>query len=228
MYLPLHFNQRDPAVAARIMRESPFASLITTDDEGVPFVTHLPLHVQEHQANNNSPAQSGDSGIRFTLLGHVARPNPQWRHLAERPKALVTFLGPHAYMSPRVYPDLARVPTWNYVAVHATVTARLLAHDDEDGKDRLLKCLIGDHEPAYAEQWRAMDSELAHKLLQGIVGFELAVNEWQCKVKLNQHRPEARLALHAAYADGTPDERALADWIDRLGFAAPPASASGG
>lgn len=133
-------------------------------------------------------------------------------------------------MSPSVYPDLARVPTWNYLAVHATVTARLLDADDAQGKDDLLKSLIGDHEPAYAAQWRAMDPELAGKLLQGITAFELTVTDWQCKAKLNQHRPEARVALHAAYAAGTPDERALAEWIERLGFAVPPTavSAAGG
>ncbi len=38
------------------------------------------------------------------------------------------------------------------------------------------------------------------------------------------------MALHAAYAAGTPDERALAEWIERLGFAVPPTavSAAGG
>lgn len=226
MYLPPHFNPRDATVAARIMREHPLASLISTDDDGLPFVTHLPLHLQEHQIETGSRPE-GHLAPEFTLLGHVARPNPQWRHLAERPRAVVTFLGPHAYMSPSVYPDLARVPTWNYVAVHCTVAARLLAHDDADAKDRLLKCLIGDHEPTYAEQWRAMDSELAHKLLNGIVGFELTVLDWQCKIKLNQHRPEARVALHTAYAAGTPDERALAAWIERLGFAAPAPSSAG-
>ena len=155
---------------------------------------------------------------RFTLLGHVARPNPQWRHLEQRPRALVTFLGPHAYMSPSVYPDLARVPTWSYLAVHCQVTARLLDHEDADGKDALLKSLIGDHEPAYAAQWRAMDQELAHKLLKAIVAFELTVNGWQCKLKINQHRPESHAALHATYAAGTPDERALAAWMQDLGM----------
>ena len=211
MYLPPYFASRDPAQAARLMREHPFASLITTDEEGLPFVTHLPLHLQEEGAAEG----------RFTLLGHVARPNPQWRHLQARPRAVVTFLGPHAYMSPSVYPDLARVPTWNYLAVHVTVTARLLAADDAAGKDALLKCLIGDHEPAYAEQWRAMDPELAGKLLQGITAFELTVTDWQCKIKLNQHRKESHAALHAQYAAGTPDEQALAGWMQDQGMTAP-------
>lgn len=206
MYHPPQFASTDAALAARLMREHPFASLITLDDEGLPFVTHLPLHLQQDEADT------------FTLLGHVARPNPQWRHLQARPRATVAFLGPQAYMSPRVYPDLVRVPTWNYLAVHCQVRARLFDHEDAAGKDRLLKCLIGDHEPAYAAQWRGIDPELQHKLLSGIVAFELAVDSWQCKLKLNQHRQEAHAAMHALYAAGTPDERALAGWMERLGM----------
>lgn len=212
MYLPPYFASRDARLAARVMREHPFASLITTDDEGLPFVTHLPLHLQPQASPD------GEDAAGFTLLGHVARPNPQWRHLQARPRAVVSFLGPHAYMSPQVYPDLARVPTWNYVAVHCTVQATLLPHNDAAGKDRLLKCLIGDHEPAYAAQWRALDEELAGKLLQGIVAFELTVTSWQCKLKLNQHRKESHAALHSACAQGTPNERALAGWMETLGM----------
>lgn len=57
-------------------------------------------------------------------------------------------------MSPKVYPDLVRVPTWNYIAVHCTVQAEVL--DGEAVKDALLKHLIADHEPAYADQWRGL------------------------------------------------------------------------
>ena len=50
----------------------------------------------------------------------------------------------------------------------------------------------------------------------GIVAFELRVLSMQCKVKLNQHRPEARAALHAQYSQGNDNERALAGWMDKL------------
>ena len=203
MYLPPQFRSADFQIAAELMRAHPFASLISTDQEGAPFVTHLPLHLEEDSAGP-------------VLLGHCARPNPHWRYLADRPRALVTFMGPHAYLSPRVYPDLQRVPSWNYLAVHCTVTATLV--DEADAKDRLLKKLIADHEPEYAAQWRGLGEDFARRMLAGIVGFELHVSEFQCKLKLNQHRPEAHRAMAAAYAAGSDQENELARWMDRLGL----------
>lgn len=202
MYLPPQFKG-SAGHAALLMREHPFASLISIDDAGLPYVTHLPLHLQEQ-------------GERTVLLGHVAKPNPHWRYLLARPQAVATFLGPHAYMSPKVYPDLARAPTWNYVAVHCTVKAALV--EEPAAKDALLKKLIGDHEPPYAEQWRGLGEEFAHKMLAGIVAFELEVTDLQCKVKINQHRPEAHVAMKAGYAAGSEDEQALGAWMERIGL----------
>ncbi len=203
MYLPPQFNSHDRAVALELMRANPLASLISNDDEELPFVSHLPL-------------QAGLHGDELVLLGHCAKPNPHWRYLEARPQAVVCYLGPHAYMSPTVYPDLARVPTWNYLAVHCKVEATLIT--DPTAKDVLLKTLIGEHEPAYAQQWRDLGEDFQQKMLTGIVGFSLRVTELQCKVKLNQHRREAHSAMHAQYNAGTPDELALAQWMVRLGM----------
>ena len=213
MYLPAQFNSEDREQARALMQSHPFASLISTDDTGFPFVTHLPLHLE--------PADANDA---LVLLGHVAKPNPHWRYLQARPAALVTFMGPHAYMSPRVYPDLVRVPTWNYLAVHCTVQATLI--EDPLAKDRLLKKLIGDHDPAYVPQWISLGSEYQHKMLAGIVAFELRVTALQCKLKINQHRPESHREMQRVYAQGNDNERALGQWMDRLGLTAPASPAN--
>jgi transcriptional regulator len=203
MYLPPQFATKDQGIAPELMRAHPLAQLISVDGESLPFVTPLPLHLVEE-------------GGGLTLLGHVARPNPHAGYLRERPTAVVVFQGPQAYMTPRVYPDLTRVPTWSYLAVHATVQARII--DAFDDKDRLLKHLIHDHDPAYADQWRALGEDYQRKMMAGIVAFELRVVSLQCKLKLNQHRPESHAAMHAAYAAGNPDEQALASWMQRLGM----------
>ena len=208
MYMPPQFRSEDPAIAARLMREHPLATLMSVDDDGLPYITHLPLHL-ERDETRDGPAQ-------FTLLGHLAKPNPHARFLRARPRARVSFLGPHAYLSPKVYPDLQRVPSWNYLAVTCVVEATFL--DEHAPKDRLLKALIGDHEPPYADQWRTLPEDYTHKMLQGIVAFELRVTDWQCKLKINQHRPECHEALHAAYAAGNELQQALARWMETLGM----------
>lgn len=202
MYLPPQFNR--PEHAHALMRAHPLAQLISVDDAGFPFVTPLPLKLELR-------------GEQAVLLGHVAKANPHGRYLAARPEALATFMGPQAFMSAAVYPDLQRVPTWNYLAVHARGRARLL--EGEEAKDSLLKQLIADHDAPYAAQWRALPEDYAHKMLAGITAFELEVVSLDCKVKLNQHRPESHAAMHATYCAGNEQERALAEWMRRLGLA---------
>lgn len=215
MYLPRQFDHSDDTARVdELLRTHPFASLVSVDDTGLPFVTHLPLHLR------TGPARANQADEARVLLGHVARANPHWRWLQDRPRALVTFLGPHAYLSPQVYPDSVRVPTWNYLAVHCEVEATLV--DRPTDKDTLLKHLIGDHEPAYTEQWRRLPTDYTERMLVAIVAFELRVTRLQCKVKLNQHRPEAQARTHAAYSVGGPEERALAAWMERLGLWPPP------
>lgn len=203
MYLPAQFKSQDDTHAWALMRAHPFAQVISVDDDGFPFVSHLPLHL----------AQTEPQPL---LLGHVAKGNPHGRYLQARPQALVTFIGPHAYMSPKVYPDLARVPTWSYLAVHARVTIHML--ESEVAKDALLKQLIGDHEPAYADQWRGLEPAYQEKMLNGIVAFEMHITDLQCKIKLNQHRPESHQAMHDRYMQGNDNERALAEWMVSLGM----------
>lgn len=210
MYLPPQFRCADVACARDLMRDHPFAQLISTDSDGLPFVTPLPLHL----------VAQGDDWRTWRLLGHCAKANPHGRLLQSRPQAVVTFMGPQAYMSPRVYPDLARVPTWNYLMVQCKVEA--LEVREFENKDHLLKHLIHDHDPAYADQWRALAEDFQHKMAQGITAFELRLTDLQCKLKLNQHRPESHAAMHAAYSQGSPQEQALAEWMVRLGLVAHP------
>lgn len=198
-------DRLDDALA--IMRAHPLATLTSVDAEGFPFVTHLPLHVEQ--------AAGSDA---LVLWGHCARANPHWKLLASKPQALVVFRGAHSYVSPRIYPDLQRVPTWNYVALHCRVRVDLV--DDAADKDALLKCLIGDHEPAYAAQWRGLGEDYTRKMLAAVVGFRMQVQGWECKLKLNQHRTESWDAQRSTYAaqaqQGDNNAQELLAWMDRL------------
>lgn len=211
MYLPHAFKHTDPAVAQRIMREHPLASIVSVGPDGAPVLSHIPLHWQAASLWADEPAAG--HGV---LLGHCARANPQAQLLAVQPQALVSFMGPQAYMSPGVYADKQRVPTWCYLAVQARVRTRTI--DPHEDRDRLLKCLIAAHEPAYAQQWRELPATYTSAMLNGIVAFEMHITDLQCAVKLNQHRSEAHAAMHAAYAQGSDNAQALARWMEDLGL----------
>ena len=211
MYLPPQFHQTDPAIAQRIMREHHLASIVSVGVDGFPVLSHIPVH---WQAVSLWP--DGLQSEHGVLLGHCARANPQAQLLASQPQALVSFMGPQAYMSPSVYSEKQRVPTWTYLAVQAKVRTRII--DPHEDRDRLLKCLIADHEPAYAAQWRGLPKSYTSPMLNGIVAFEMQITDLQCAVKLNQHRPEAHAAMHAAYAQGTEQPQALARWMQDLGL----------
>jgi len=205
MYTP-KFNQvSDRPILIQAMRASSFAILFgpLTGQQipGTPIATHLPLVVK-------------DDGPHGLLEGHFARANRHWQALAGR-ETLVVFPGPHSSVSPTLYVEPLSVPTWNYIAIHASGTLELV--EDEAGKAALLQGLIAVNEPAYAEQWRAMPDDFRRTMLAGIVGFRIPITRIEGKFKLSQNRPEAdRRNVRTAHAAGTPDQQSLAAWMDRL------------
>ena len=64
MYLPKQFDE--PTFAQDLIKENPFASLISNDDDGFPYVTHLPLHPD--LKNGNIEILKKDN-IK-TIIGH--------------------------------------------------------------------------------------------------------------------------------------------------------------
>ena len=106
MYIPKHFEGDEPT-GREIMQAHSWALLMTADEQGAPFATHLSLLWQ------------ADGSEHGSLIGHMARANAHWK-LFERPaESLGLFWGPHAYVSPTWYVPGVKVPTWNYVTVHA-------------------------------------------------------------------------------------------------------------
>lgn len=205
MYSPKFNRIADRATLIEAMRSYSFAILfgMQSDSESVAtaVATHLPLVVKDE----------GEHGL---IEGHFARANRHWQSLAGR-ETLVVFPGPHSYVSPTLYTDPLSVPTWNYIAVHAYGIMQLV--DDEPGKDALLKGLIAQNEPAYAEQWRNLPEGFRRTLLAGIVGFRIPIARIEGKFKLSQNRePQERCNVHDSQAIGTSDQQALAAWMERL------------
>jgi transcriptional regulator len=51
-------------------------------------------------------------------------------------------------------------------------------------------------------------------MLNAITGFEFTVTAWTLKVKVNQHRPEAREALRLQCSAGGDLAQGLLKWMD--------------
>lgn len=206
MYLSRHFEELRPEVLHEIMRENGFATLVTIRD-GVPFASHIPVLID-----------GGDAGVGLKIRGHVARTNPQSKPFADGEPVLAIFHGPHGYVSPAWYGKPEKnVPTWNYAVVHARGRARLL---DAAGLRAQLKDLVDTHERGFESPWRleSLAPDLMDKLLNAIVGFEIAVDEVHGSLKLSQNRsPDDQQRVRerlAASAD--PQARRLAAWMERL------------
>jgi transcriptional regulator len=205
MYSP-KFNQvADRSILIEAMQAYSFALLFgpqSTAESQAPLVaTHLPLVVKDE----------GEHGL---IEGHFAIANRHWQSLAGR-ETMIVFSGPHSYVSPTNYVEELSVPTWNYIAVHAYGTLTLV--EDDPGKEALLAGLIQIHEPAYLEKWRAMPDNFRRSMLAGIVGFRIPISRIEGKFKISQNRgPEERQNVHAAHAAGSPDEQALAAWMERF------------
>ncbi|WP_237831820.1 FMN-binding negative transcriptional regulator [Sandaracinobacteroides sayramensis] len=178
MHIPPGFQERDPAVAYRIMREARLPTLVTATAQGLA-ATPLPLFLDE---------KKGEKG---TLYGHLARANPQWKQ-APAGEALVIFTGAQAYVSPSWYPSKLEhgkaVPTWNYEVVHAHGPARFF--EDEASLLAVVERLSDLHEQARERPWTLADApgDYIAKLLRGIVGVRIPITRIECARKMSQDR----------------------------------------
>ena len=106
MYIPKHFEGTE-AQGREIMQGHGWALLTTADADGAPLTTHLSLVWED------------DGSPHGSLIGHMARANGHWKLFSRGAPSLALFWGPHAYVSPTWYAPGPKVPTWNYVTVHA-------------------------------------------------------------------------------------------------------------
>lgn len=176
MYVPPRYRVTDSALIESVLREHGFMTVITHGPGGL-MASHVPMEL-DHAADG-----------AWLLRGHLSRANPQWKELREAGHALIVCLGPHTYISPTWY-DHPNVPTWNYVAVHASGPVRV-----EEGPAALLeevRRLSEHYEPATAAPPRfdvdAMPDKLRESELKGIVGFEMQVTHIDAAFKLSQNR----------------------------------------
>ena len=207
MYRPTAFDMTDQADIADFIDAAGPAHLVSLGSAGL-IASVVPL-ILDRSTNS--------------LVGHLARPNPQWSDRddsAEAVDALAIFAGVDAYVSPSFYPSKREtqrvVPTWNYDVVHAH--GRLVVHDDAEWVTALLTRLTELHEGRRSEQWSVDDTPAGYiaAMVKGIVGIELQITRLEGKRKLSQNRSEADVdGVIEALASGTVAERETAAAMQR-------------
>ena len=191
MYIPALNRVDDRATLVAFMRGRPFATVITSA-AGATHVTHLPLLVD-------------DSPHALRVVGHFARANPHASVLDDAEKTVAVFQGPHAYISPALYDAPEAVPTWNYIAVHATGPARALSAADSL---RVLEESIATFDPNYRAQWDRLDDTYRAGMTRGIVGFQIDVASLEGKYKISQNRSDVERDRIASHLSSSSDSNA--------------------
>ncbi len=175
MYTPKHNQLEDRAALLAYMRAHSFATLTSAGPAGLT-ATHLPFVIEA-------------AGGAIRLLAHMAKANTQWRDFDAGQDAMVVFMQPHAYVSPRLYDSRQNVPTWNYVAVHAY--GRPVLIEDREAKLELQKKLIRQHDAGYLEQMAELPESYMNAKLAAIVSFSMLATRIDARYKLSQDKNPA-------------------------------------
>jgi len=164
-----------PEQELELVRRNPFALVVSGGTP--PVATHTPVLLPE--------GASALAGV--TLLGHMARANPQWRSFG--PEVLVVFSGPHGYVSPTAYGYTPAVPTWNYAAAHVTGAVELI--DDREETLAVVEHTVRTEEAGRDPVWDMTSSRARFaELVGGVVAFRVHVRTVRSNFKLSQDMPE--------------------------------------
>jgi len=196
VYVPAHFSETRVDVLHDAIRRSGLAILVSPTVDGL-IASHIPLLLDP------DPAPYG------TLVGHLARPNPQARGTTG--EALAIFQANDGYITPSWYPTKREngkvVPTWNYIAIHAYGTLEFF--DDPARLLDIVTRLTERHESTRPAPWAVSDApaNFVQGMLRGIIGFAMPIARLEGKVKMSQNRPPADRAgvVEGLLADGRDD-----------------------
>lgn len=171
------FAMTDVVEIRRVIAENPWATIVSTGADGL-VASHYAVLLDEDRDD-------------LTIVGHVGRPDDLLHGLGQG-ELLVVFQGPHGYVSPQWYGDVAAVPTWNFVSVHLSGVPEILTPDENL---RVLERLVDRFESGLADprgMWAPPNEEdFVRRLERGTVGFRLSPTRVEAKRKLSQNRPDA-------------------------------------
>lgn len=192
------FASDDPELVRQLVREHPWATLVSTTAAGLA-ASHYPVLLDE-----DAPG--------LTLLTHLGRPDEEVLEIA-RGEALVIVQGHHGYVSPGWYePDERLVPTWNFTVAHLHGTPQVLG---EDENFEVLTRLVENFERRL-DQPALLEPDAA-PIAKGTVGLRIPIDRFEMKRKLGQNKSDVtrRKVIEALREDGPYRHPDLADDMER-------------
>ena len=194
----------DPADLKRLVRENPWATLVSATSDGLA-ASHYPVLVDETREE-------------LSLLTHVGRPDEQVLGLGSG-ELLVIVAGPHGYVSPSWYGTSPAVPTWNFVVAHLAGVPEVL----EPQENLAVLAAMVDHLEGPVASPRPLladpvDAAYARRISAGTVGLRLTPTRITTKAKLSQDKPPevVRRVVAELEGDGPYAAPALAREMRRV------------
>ncbi|SEF53516.1 negative transcriptional regulator, PaiB family [Actinacidiphila yanglinensis] len=213
MFVPSQYREPDVSWMVDLMRDNPLALMASngTAADG-PYATHLPVITDPGW---EGPPAADLAGM--LLLGHMNRANPHWSALEDGQTILLTFTGPHAYVSPTVYDITPAAPTWNFTSVHVRGTVEKIATTEETLE--VVKSTVRAYEKEFGDSWD-MNASLDYfrKIVPGVGAFHVRVTRAEAMFKLSQEQsPEVRDRVVRSFAGrGCTRHAQAADLMTRL------------
>ncbi|MFG0326098.1 MAG: FMN-binding negative transcriptional regulator [Phycisphaerales bacterium JB037] len=206
-YPPSWRLESDPNAALELMRAHPFAHLFTSHAgqqvTRIPFVT------------------DSENGRPIRLRGHLNADNPQAVGL-NGAAVLVSFSGPHAYVSPHWRIDKARGGTIDFEQVTVHGTAHIV--QGIDAFSAMIDDLSSLLEPQHADAgdypiWQTSMAAPGYieRLVPQVTQFVVHINRIEMISKLHQQFPPEDRRSVADHLDrcNRDDSRAIAEKIRR-------------
>jgi transcriptional regulator len=184
MFVPSFYREPDSSWMVDVVRGNPLALAAGngTPETG-PFATHLPVIFDPETSADWTGDLTG-----ATLLGHMNKANPHWKALETGSVLLLTFTGPHSYVSPTVYQKSPAAPTWNFTAVHVRGTVEKLGSEEDTLS--VVESTVRAFEGRFGNGWDMTESlGYFRKIVPAAGAFRLTVTGAEGMFKLSQEQP---------------------------------------
>jgi transcriptional regulator len=213
MFVPSRYRQPDRSWLADVMANNPLALMTSNGAPGhVPFATHLPVIFGPELAGGESDDLSGS-----VLLCHMNRANPHWSAIEDGTAVLLTFTGPHGYVSPTVYEFAPAAPTWDFTSVHVHGTVQKI--DSIEETLGVVQATVSAFETRFGDNWDMTGSVgYFRKIVPAVGAFRVLVTRAEGMFKLSQEQsPEVRDRVRRSFSrHPCAGHRELAGLMDRL------------